>query len=262
VVVDNGSTDQTDAVIGAWAAATTLPLRVVQRPEPGLGGARNAGIAVATGSLLAFTDDDCVLQPGYVDQLLAHYAADTQPVIRGGRVALGDPRDLPFTIKLADRPARMMRGTHPGTVVLGCNMVIPRAVLDRLGGFDERFGAGTRLRAAEDADYVYRAHLAGIAVEYVPDMAVSHFHGRRRPAEIARLNAGYALGNGALYAKHLRRGWLIRHLGWDLRRAWAELFGGERMDRALGLTYRRMLMRNVQGMALYWIGACRHPPSG
>jgi glycosyltransferase involved in cell wall biosynthesis len=251
VIVDDGSSDNTRSVLAAWAECASLQVSIVELPRRGLAAARNAGMAAAKGRLLAFTDDDCVLAPGYMRDLRGHYGKDAEAVIRGGRVELGDPKDLPFTVKTSDTRVRMRPGMHPGTVVLGCNMVIPRIVADVVGTFDERFGAGTRFKAGEDADYVYRAHLMGIAVEYVPDMAVRHFHGRREYAEVLRLSTGYFLGNGALYAKHLRNGWLIHNLRWDIAKAASELVGGESLDPVIGLSYRRMILQNLRGMALY-----------
>jgi len=58
VVVDNGSTDNTPAVIAAVAARAGVPVRYVYEGRPGSGAARNAGISESTGEIVAFTDDD------------------------------------------------------------------------------------------------------------------------------------------------------------------------------------------------------------
>lgn len=254
LVVDNGSTDDTRATVADWAATAFMPVRLIDQPRQGLAAARNAGMAAATGRLLAFTDDDCVLEPDYVAELLRHYDNDTVPVIRGGRVELGDPADLPYTIKVSEVPARMKMWDHPGLFLIGCNMVIPRAVTQVIGKFDERFGAGARFRASEETDYIYRAFRAGIAVEYVPNMVVRHFHGRRTHADIARLSAGYFVGNGAVYAKHFRDRPFSRWLWSHARMAAKELVRGQQMDAALGLTYRSLFFYTALGMAKYWLG--------
>jgi glycosyltransferase involved in cell wall biosynthesis len=251
LIVDNASTDGTRAVIDEWAATAPLPVRVIEQPRRGLAAARNAGIDAATGRLLAFTDDDCALGASYIDDLLRRYRDDSAPVIRGGRVELGDPEDLPCTIKVSERAERMTAHSHPGLLILGCNMVIPRAVTRTIGYFDERFGAGARFRAAEETDYIYRAYRAGIAVEYVPDMVVRHFHGRRTHEEIRKLSVSYFLGNGALYAKHFSA--TFAHHSWaHARMALNELFGGQLLDPTLGITYRRLVAYTLLGMARYW----------
>jgi len=257
LIVDNGSTDDTRAVIAEWAATAPLPVQVIDQPRRGLAAARNAGIVAATGRLLAFTDDDCALAASYIDDLLCRYRGDTSPVIRGGRVELGDPEDMPYTIKVSDQPGRMTADTHPGLLILGCNMVIPRAVTQTIGCFDERFGAGARFHASEETDYIYRAYRAGIAVEYVPDMVVRHFHGRRTYEDIAKLSAAYFVGNGALYAKHFRNAAFVHHLWSHARMAVNELFGGRSLDARLGLTYRRLTIYTLLGMARYWFGSSR-----
>ena len=54
-----------------------------------------------------------------------------------------------------------------------------------------------------DTDYGMRAYLAGFPVEYVPDVIVKHFHGRRDAKSVRRLVEKYCVGGGAVYAKFL-----------------------------------------------------------
>jgi glycosyltransferase involved in cell wall biosynthesis len=251
VVVDNGSQDDTAALLAAWRAQAPLPVTLLREDRPGLAVARNAGIAAAGGTMLAFTDDDCRPAPGYVARLLAHYAQDRTPVLRGGRIELGDPRDLPYTIKTDTTSAVYDGAAHPGGFIHGANMALHRDVIARVGRFDPEFGAGARFKAAEDTEYVYRAHRAGIRIEYVADCVVYHHHGRRDRADIRRLARLYAEGNGALYAKYYRDRRLLRHLYWDLKGCARELFGGVPMDRTLGLTYRANVAGCLAGIARY-----------
>jgi glycosyltransferase involved in cell wall biosynthesis len=257
IIVDNGSTDATPQVARDWAASAPLSVRVVHEPSPGLANARNAGLEAAQGHVLAFTDDDCRLAPDFVAHLLAHFARDSEPVVRGGRVELGDPADLPFTIRTEVEPAIYTGATHPGGFVHGCNMSLHRAVVARIGRFDAAFGAGARFRSAEDTEYVYRAHRAGIRVEYVPDCVVYHDHGRRRAEDIARLNRAYAEGNGALYAKYFSDRKLLRNLAWDAKGAIRELLGGPIMDPRFGFTFRANIAGCVTGMMRYALYALR-----
>lgn len=259
VLVDNGSTDDTMAFAGNWAATATLPVRIVQEFRKGLAAARNAGIRAAAGRILAFTDDDCRLAPGYVAQVLASYAQDAEPVIRGGRIELGDPRDLPFTIKTDRTPARYTGDRHPGGFIHGANMTMHRAVVERIGLFDPRFGAGAVFVSGEDTEYIYRAHLAGIRIEYTPDFVVFHHHGRRDKQEVARLNRGYALGNGALYAKYLGQRNLLRNLFWDIKGAVRELRGGPPIDPVFGFSYRNNVFGCIAGMVRYAACSLRRP---
>jgi glycosyltransferase involved in cell wall biosynthesis len=254
VVVDNGSSDRTAERLASIAEMADIPFTAVSEPRPGLAAARTAGLARARGRVLVFVDDDCEVDDDYLRDLERHYASGEQWLIRGGRVELGDPRDLPFTIKRSWVRERLTSDVHPGGFVLGCNMTMHRDVAARIGYFDERFGAGGPLRSAEDTDYLVRAMLLGIPVEYVPDMTIFHHHGRRDRKSIERLHRDYSLGNGGLCLKHVRHApWLLRHFYWAARAAFRELAGGPPFDRELQLSHWPIVVMNLIGAARFAI---------
>ena len=212
IVVDNASTDDTSAVIGEWKKTCAFPVQALYEPKKGAAAARNCGIRAARGKLLVFTDDDCRLSKNYIADALRHDSGDIAPVLRGGCVELGDPSDLPITIQTYDkvrywhRPENAKKYMHlGGGMILGCNMAMRRTLIERIGFFDERLGAGTAIPAGEDTDYIYRAYLADVRIEYVPDMTILHFHGRKTVSAAEKLLRNYVLGAGALYAKYLFR---------------------------------------------------------
>jgi GT2 family glycosyltransferase len=252
IIVDNGSTDDTRLIAQKWAASFPAPVQVLSENRPGLAIARNTAIRHARGSLIVFTDDDCELSSDYFNKLSSNYSRDDVPIIRGGAVERGNLEDIEFTTKRDPNPSRLLDITNVGGFVLGCNMIVPREALVRLGPFDERFGAGAIFRSGEDTDLICRAYLAGVPVEYVPDMVVFHYHGRRASTDVRKLYFGYCIGNGAIYAKYgfasMR---LLRHFYWDSRNAVLELFGGSQFQPDLGLTYRRTVLGNIWGMGLY-----------
>ena len=209
VVVDNGSSDGTVQAVERFAESASVDLVIARETRRGLSMARNHAIQVSHGRLLAFTDDDCRVAPDYVTRLLSLFASDERPVLRGGRVELGDPADAPVTIQTAHGIVAWERSLAStrlralgGGQLLGCNISMQREVIERIGGFDERLGPGQRIPAGEDADFVFRAYRAGFRVEYNDTIVVRHFHGRRRGAPIEDLLKGYAMGAGALYWKH------------------------------------------------------------
>ena len=256
VFVDNGSTDSTSDVVREWAKTAPISTNLVYEATAGLAVARNAGMAAARGRLLAFTDDDCEIFADYFSLVAALFAGDKQPVMRGGRIELGDARDLPVTIKTELEPSVLTSDLHAGGFIHGANMAFPRTLIDTVGLFDTRFGAGSPFRSGEDTDYVHRAFNAGIRVEYLPDFAVKHFHGRRELGDVKKLQSGYAFGNGALYAKYLfdRRSNMRGMLRWDIRQAVLEAIGRRKLSDELGLTYRSQLRDNLTGMLAYWRG--------
>jgi len=154
-----------------------------------------------------------------------------------------------MTIKTDNQAADYAHPMHPAGFIHGANMAMPRTVVNRVGLFDPRFGAGTNF-PGEDCDYIIRAHAAGIRVQYVPDMVILHFHGRRDKATAQRLFAGYMRANGALYIKHLRSSpLLIRHLWWDIRHWYREWrYGTPKFLGEADIGHRQIVLGNLLGM--------------
>ncbi len=234
VVVSNACTDNTSQLVTEWAKQHAFSVRLLDEPKKGLATARNCGIRGAKGDLLAFTDDDCRMTLDYVQSLLRYDSIDTGLVIRGGRIDLGDPTDLPLTIKTDPTPMLWDKSVPTarheligGKSISGCNMTMRRKLIDTIGLFDERLGAGTKLPGGEDTDYLLRAYLADIPIAYVPDMAVSHLHGRKTASDGKRLMQNYLIATGALYAKYcLKDPSLCREFYWDTKKALKELVNG------------------------------------
>ncbi|HVJ31572.1 MAG TPA: glycosyltransferase [Terriglobia bacterium] len=258
VVVDNASDDDTAERVRGWASRNAVPVNLQYETQRGLCFARNCGLRAARGELIAFTDDDCRWSETYVQEWLAHVAQDRGPVLRGGRVELGDPSDMPITVKtsmekvtwsLDQKSARF--GTL-GLCIIGCNMTMSRALIERVGPFDVRF-TSKGVSGADDTDLVYRCYLAGIPIEYVPDMVVYHYHGRKTQEQAYKLMSSYMIGSGALYAKYIFKNIdLIRPAVWDARLAVKEwLHGGNDLLPEFNFSYRTQLY--------YWlVGAWRY----
>lgn len=200
VVVDNGSTDGTGEALPALVRSVRAPSVIVSEPRPGLGRARNTGVARAAGDLLVFTDDDCYPAPDYLDCMAAVFE-DPAIGFAGGRILLHDPLDSPVSIQTDPHVVAIPpRSVVPAGLIQGANMAFRRGVLERIGGFDNALGAGTPF-ANEDVDAVARASAAGVAGGYFPGPTVAHHHRRREAAEVADLWRRYDRGRGAYYAK-------------------------------------------------------------
>lgn len=210
VVVDNNSKDDTKDVVERLAAHHSCTVRYLFHPIPGVSGARNLGIANSTGEIILFSDDDCVPDGCWVSEAYKLFAADENLAMIGGRVELYDNEDLPETIKTSMVPDVLDKVTKVHGFLHGCNMSVRRSALRDAGVFDERLGAGTALRSAEDTDLVYRLFKAGKKVIFSPDPLIYHHHGRKSEVAVQETRRNYKPGRGAFYVKNLLDG------NWDV----------------------------------------------
>src|SRR4051794_23427239 len=134
--------------------------------EPGTGSPsrqRNIGWRVARGELIAFTDDDCRPEPEWLERLVE--VARANP----GQIVQGKTRGEPYEREILRAPHVRTLWIDPvGPYAQTANILYPRALLERLGGFDERAIAG------EDVGLSLRARRAGATVVAAPDAIVNH----------------------------------------------------------------------------------------
>ncbi|MGE3622682.1 MAG: glycosyltransferase family A protein, partial [Bdellovibrionales bacterium] len=124
VVVNNASEDDTENIIKNWTETNSTPLNLIYEPRKGLAVARNCGLRHAKGELLAFTDDDCRLAPDYAINILRYDRDDREPVLRGGRVELGDSSDLPFSIRPGLKTERWQKDRYAANLgTLGTSII-------------------------------------------------------------------------------------------------------------------------------------------
>jgi GT2 family glycosyltransferase len=163
IVVDDGSRDETPEVLAAAHAGGSL--RAFVQPESrGPAAARNRGWREAAGDLIAFTDDDCVPVPEWLEALLD--AARSQP----GAIVQGQTLPNPDELDGLGPFARTLEVSEPSPHYQTCNIVYPRDVLARLEGFDEDYGAP----AGEDTDLGWRARAAAVDTVFAPEALVHH----------------------------------------------------------------------------------------
>ena len=218
IVVDNNSQDDTKGVVGRAARASAIPVRYVFERAQGLSFARNRGLQAAKGSVIAFTDDDCVVDPGWIAALWDEFAADPDVAVVGGRVDLYTPEDQPVSIRPIAERVRYTNATQIYGLVMGCNLAVRRGVAERIGGFDPAFG-GSKGVVADDIEFIYRALKQGLGIVFTPAARVLHNHGRRTDPELRALGRSYVRGRGAFFCKHLLRAdpTILRHAWWEVR---------------------------------------------
>jgi GT2 family glycosyltransferase len=218
VVVDNAP--KTSATRDVVHALNDPRVRYVLESRPGLSRARNAGVEAAQGDLIAFTDDDVVVDPLWIDGLVRGLGRAPHVGLVTGIVAPAELDTRPqlyfeakvqwsahCRAKLFDLDANR-HDDHPlypysaGLFGTGANFAITRAAFEDIGRFDEALGAGAPAQGGEDLDYFLRALIGKWAIAYESSALVWHSHRRDEEALVKQM-WGYGAGLSAYVAKHL-----------------------------------------------------------
>jgi hypothetical protein len=198
VVVDDGSGPDTVAELEAEAAAGRLDLSVLREEAPrGPGAARNRGWRAARAGLVAFTDDDCVPDPGWLAGGLAAHRRVPEAMVQGRTEP--EPAELHHGGPLA----RTLRSVELGPQYPTANMFYPRELLEELSGFDEGFGLRP---GGEDTDLAWRAIELGRPAVLAPDALVHHADLRPPPGHPPDARPPHLLERVALPAGALAAG--------------------------------------------------------
>jgi GT2 family glycosyltransferase len=218
IVVDNASrTSETRDLVEREFAGTRVSL--VSERIPGLSRARNTGLRAATGEIVAFTDDDVIVDRAWLTELAVGFfrvpnvdcvtglvpSGELRTRAQGyfdGRVSWSKNLDS-RTYCLADPPIDLpMFPFSIGEFGTGANFALRRAAALELGGFDTALGVGTRTGGGEDIDMFTRVILGGHALVTQPSAIVWHRH--RDDLAALRVQArGYGTGLGAWITKVL-----------------------------------------------------------
>lgn len=206
IIVDNGSTDATYDICKSFADRNPERFIYAYEPKKGKSIALNTGIRNARGKILAFTDDDCIVDINWISSIAKEFNYSPVAAV-GGRVELYNATDRDMSTvyhKVRERISGLGQLFPP--LIIGCNMAIKKDILCDIGCFDPLLGPGSSYGAiSEDVDVIYRIIKRGHRVVFSPDILVLHNHGRKKEDEIIDLVKGYFKGQGAFYAKHIMR---------------------------------------------------------
>lgn len=217
IIVDNNPSSDATAAVVARASLDNTTIRYVSEEHPGLGWARNAGLRHARGTIIAFTDDDVIVDPHWLSSLVSGFAADMNVGCVTGCVVAKELEtqaqldfeeyagfNRGFVRRVFD--LRQHRGEHPfypyraSIFGSGANMAFTANVLRHINGFDPVMGSGRPNLAAEDMDAFFRVVDGGFKIVYEPSAIVHHFH-RRDYQGLLRQHLGYGLGMTAFLTK-------------------------------------------------------------
>ena len=219
IVADNVPTTPDTADLVRRLALSCPQLRYVREDQPGSASARNRGLSLATGEIVAFTDDDVVVDRHWLAELAAAFngASDV-----GCVTGLIMPRELETPAQVwfeqyggfgkgfsrlvfdmwENRPDDPLFPFNAGMFGSGNNMAFKTAVLKELGGFDPRLGNNTPALGGVDVDAFFRTVIKGHRIVYEPAAIVYHAH-RREYAGLKKQVFSFAAGTTAVQVKSL-----------------------------------------------------------
>ncbi len=215
IVVDNAAA--TDATHRYVAGLGDSRVRVIDEPRPGLSRARNTGLLAAAGDIVAFTDDDVVVDRHWLTAIARGFTRGDSVSCVSGLVPAAElrtPAQAYFDARVGwsaclharvfdwatpplDIPLFPFAVGHYGT---GANFAVARSEVVRVGGFDEALGAGSPTGGGEDLDMFFRLLRAGGQLVYDPASIVWHRH-RASSEGLAAQSRTYGIGLGAWIAK-------------------------------------------------------------
>jgi GT2 family glycosyltransferase len=207
LVIDQSAECRTGRLVRRFAR---LDARIDYSRDPGQGlaRARNLALNLCSSRFMAFTDDDCEVQPGWLDTLVQAMERDEQSGLGFGQVIPTTcPRAAGFIVGYRPKRFQALKGKrgklHDGGI--GANMIVRTDCARLLGGFDVYLGAGGHFPSCEDGDFSYRALSRGWSVYHVPESRVQHF-GLREWRGGAAFSRRTWVGVSAAYFKYVRCG--------------------------------------------------------
>ncbi|MGH7902838.1 MAG: glycosyltransferase [Candidatus Dormibacteraceae bacterium] len=255
VIVDQSTNGLTRGAVEALAGGDAR-IRYEASDEVGVSRARNLGAALARGDIVAYTDDDCAVGPGWMEALAEEFQSSDVSGVFGRVLPLErrarDGAEIAF--KDGGEPCQYEGRAIPWHIGHGANMAFRRRDLLEAGGFDVMMGPGAPMPSHEDCDVSYRLLVAGRRLRYSPRALVYHRHWKDWSAQ-QHAERAYGLGAGGQFTKCLRCG---DAYGMRLLAAWVWQLGVRRLGAGLLKWRSRKVMYLGYCQLVYpWIGIWR-----
>lgn len=204
-IIDQSTNDETEAIVRRMDNGDGR-IRYQRMSKSGLSRAYNLAIGSTTGSIIAFTDDDCLVPSDWIGKIVAAFEEQGDGELMYGQVVPAFPENggdalTPFL--RIDKPERLDRTNGFRVFGMGANFAARRSLFDRAGTFDEILGGGGPLKSSQDFDLAYRAYRCNAPILLRPEVIVRH-DGRRESEDWPALLRAYGFGDGAFYSKHVR----------------------------------------------------------
>lgn len=206
IVANNNSADHTEHLCQQYIETHPDMLIIyLNEKEQGASFARNTGAAMATSPLLCFMDDDAIANHDYLSRIVQFFKTHPDAAGLGGRII---PRYIPSEPNWMSHYVSSMVGNfdyapqvsafRPGKYPLESNMIVPKLLFDKIGGFNTALpGVKGELRiGGEGKDFFFRLQALEHAIYYDPNIIVHHVVevAKLTPAYLYRVASGYGRG--------------------------------------------------------------------
>ena len=192
ILVDDGSTDQTPEVAKSFSS-----VRYLRQTNQGLSAARNAGIRAAAGEIIAFTDDDCRADEGWLYYLVHDLLRSDWAGIGGHNFLPPDDSCVAAAVVVSPGgPAHVMLTDREAEHIPGCNMAFHKWALEQIGLFDPIFR-----KAGDDVDICWRLRDGKFKIGFSPAGFVWHYR-RATVKAYLKQQSGYGEAEALLIRKH------------------------------------------------------------
>ncbi|MGM9484243.1 glycosyltransferase family 2 protein [Roseateles sp. NT4] len=210
VLIDNNSPDRTPEVMSKWQSKFPFCAHARELNQ-GLSYARNAGLALATGEVVVFLDDDVEVHERWLPELIQPFSNQNVAVVGGKVLAFGSaelpdwlPREYGYLVSVFD-PFDTARATDK---VMGANFALRASSVRTVGTFDPALGRkGAKLLGGEEVDLFDRIRRAGGEVWYTPAAVVYHKIANKLRKEYI-IDYAYWLGVSEAHMEKNSRTWL------------------------------------------------------
>lgn len=214
IVIDQNKDDRLNNMINDYSKK--MSINHVKTDVRGLSKARNAGIKIAKGDIIAFPDDDCWYLNNTLEQVIDVFTNNDADVITGKMI---DENEKPLG-KFSNREL-MLNSNNVWYNSISITIFMKRKVIDKIKLMDENLGVGadTVYQSGEETDYLLRAMENNFKIRFYPQIKVCHPDKRLDLSErMIRRNYFYGCGAGYVLRKHnapisQKLNFLIRQIG-------------------------------------------------
>jgi glycosyltransferase involved in cell wall biosynthesis len=194
IFIDDGSKDNTQEIMRDFPS-----VRNIVQGNKGLSAARNAGTAAAQGTVVAFTDSDCMADRDWLYFLVSTLLSSDFAAVGGPNISPPATNWVHATVGAAPgSPSHVLLTDTIAEHVPGCNMAYHKWALEQIGGFDIEYR-----KAGDDVDVCWRLMQRGYVIGFSPAAVVWHYR-RFEVRTYFSQQTGYGEAEAMLRYKHLQ----------------------------------------------------------